>query len=632
MDFDKKNNTKKNCIRWVVLIAVSVVFSILTELVFNYKLIFIGASDRGVFSVDMEEISYTGFELKGNVFVATGEEEAVIRIEKPVKYLSKLSYNRSMGTDTRTFVNVYSGGSVPKEIIDANNRCISLSDQVINGPVEYIEMVFENPYEGMEISSITYDNTINFSWRRMLLFAAGMSIVLFLFLFRKLVGEHIEYAFVYIVLAVGLVMALGFPVQKVSWDEEYHFTSAYNLTFSKVVMTPEIIYYGDAWETGSLMYPKSEKEFAQFKEFLDGSDIYNYDNADQVQKGGFMGLSSIGHIPSAVGMNIARLFKLPLSYLYIFGRVFNLLFYAACCFFAIRYIKLGKRILAVVALMPTNLFLACVYSYDATINGLLFLATAIILSDIADEKAVFNRKKYVLTMGLIFVASAIKIVYIPFVLLILIMPKDRFKTKKDMLIMKGLIIAGVVFVAALLLFFVDLADFMSGDLRGGDVNVAGQVEYILANIPAVAVLVVKSIISSFVSYSVGNGAYGLVGHWGEFPFEILIIASICVIVLTDSSELMLNIKSRVGVALIMLATTVVVWLSMYIVFTPVGVSWIGGVQGRYFAPLRVPFYLLFALPFVKLKIPKALHNAAVLLVPVVLNCGILAVAFCSWAK
>ena len=632
MDLDKNNNGKKNCIRWAVIIAVSIFASVLMELVFNYKLISIGASNRGVFSVDVEEISYTGFALEGNVFVATGEEEAVIRIEKPIKYLGKFSYNRSTGMDTRTFINVYSAGGVSNELIDANNRCIRLSEQVVNGPVEYIEMVFENPYEGMEISGITYDNTINFSWRRMMLFAVGVSIVMFLLLFRKTVGEHIEYAFAYIALAVGLVMALGFPVQKVSWDEEYHFTSAYNLSFSKVVMTPEIIYYGDAYETGSLMYPKSEKEFAQFKEFLDSSDIYNYDTPEQVQKGGFMGLSSIGHIPSAVGMNIARLFKLPLSYLYIFGRVFNLLFYVACCFFAIKYMKLGKRLLAVVALMPTNLFLASVYSYDAMVNGLLFLATAIILSDIVDEKAVFNWKKYVFTMGLIFIASAIKIVYIPLVLLILIMPKDRFKTKKDLLIMKGLIIAGVVFAVALLLFFVDLADFMSGDLRGGDVNVAKQVEYMLGNIPAVAGLVVKNIASSFVSYSVGNGAYGLVGHFGAFPYEILIIASICVIVLTDSSELMLDIKSRVGVALIMLATTAVVWLSMYIVFTPVGSPWIGGVQGRYFAPLRVPFYLLFALPFVKLKIPKALHNAAVLLVPVVLNCGILAVTFCSWAR
>lgn len=632
MDLDKNSNRKKNCIRWAIIIVVSIFASVLMELVFNYKLISIGASDRGVFSVGMEEISYTGFALKGNVFVATGEEVAVIKIEKPIKYLSKLSYNRSTGKDTRTFINVYSGGSVPKEIIDANNRCISLSEQVVNGTVEYIEMVFENPYEGMEISGIIYDNTINFSWRRMLLFAVGVSIVMFLLLFRKTVGVHIEYAFAYIALAVGLVMALGFPVQKVSWDEEYHFTSAYNLSFFKVVMTPEIIYYGDAYETGSLMYPTSEKEFAQFKEFLDGSDIYNYDNPEQVKKGGFMGLSSIGHIPSAVGMNIARLFKLPLSYLYIFGRVFNLLFYAVCCFFAIKYMKIGKRILTVVALMPTTLFLASVYSYDAMVNGLLFLATAIILSDIADEKAVFNWKKYVFTMGLIFMASAIKIVYIPFVLLILIMPKDRFKTKKDMLIMKGLIIAGVVFAVALLLFFVDLADFLSADLRGGDANVARQVEYILNNIPATAGLVVKYIVSSFVSYSVGNGAYGLLGHLGEFPYEILIIASICVIVLTDGSELMLNIKSRVGVALIMLATAAVVWLSMYIVFTPVGSPWIGGVQGRYFAPLRVPFYLLFALPFVKLKIPKALHNAAVLLVPVVLNCGILAVVFCSWAK
>lgn len=631
MNLGENNNGKKNCIRWAVLIAVSIVFSVLTELVFNYKLIFMESSDRGVFFVSMGDISYTGFELKGDTFVATGQEEAVITIEKPIKYLSKLSYSRSMGKDTRTFVNVYSGG-VSRELIDANNRCISLSEQVVNGPVEYVELVFENPYKGMGISGITYDNTINFSWRRMLLFAAGMSIVLFLLLFRKTVGEHIEYAFAYIALAVGLVMAVGFPAQKVSWDEEYHFTSAYNLTISKVVMTPEIIYYSDAYETGSLMYPKSEKEFAQFKEFLDGSDIYNYDKTEQVQKGGFMALSSIGHIPSALGMNIARLFKLPLSYLYIFGRVFNLLFYALCCFFAIKYMKLGKRLLAVVALMPTNLFLACVYSYDAAVNGLLFLAAAIILSDIADEKAVFNWKKYALTMGLIFVASAIKIVYIPFVLLILIMPKDRFKTRKDMLIMKGLIVAGVVFAAALLLFFVDIADFMSADLRGGETNVAEQVEYILANIPAVAVLVVKSIASSFVSYSVGNGAYGLVGHWGEFPFQILIIVSICIIVLTDGSELMLNIKSRVGVALIMLATTAAVWLSMYIVFTPVGVPWIGGVQGRYFAPLRVPFYLLLAQPFVKLKIPKALHNMAVLLVPVVLNCGILAVAFCSWAK
>ncbi|MDE5872300.1 MAG: hypothetical protein K2H07_00135, partial [Lachnospiraceae bacterium] len=61
MDLDKNNNGKKNCIRWAVIIAVSIFASVLMELVFNYKLISIGASNRGVFSAGMEEISYTGF-------------------------------------------------------------------------------------------------------------------------------------------------------------------------------------------------------------------------------------------------------------------------------------------------------------------------------------------------------------------------------------------------------------------------------------------------------------------------------------------------------------------------------------------------------------------------------------------
>ncbi len=627
----KKNNIRKNCIKWAVVIFAALFAAFLAELVFNYKLIFQGADKRGVFPVKMDELSYEGFELQGDVLVATKDKGVIIRIEKPAEYLDRLSYYRSPGKDLPVDIYIYMDKSEPVLFTDFNNRVIEYSEQIVHGPVQYIEMVFEKCYKGMEIKEITYDNELHMNWRRMMLVAVFCSVIMFFILFRDTVGEHIEYAFLYASLSIGLVMAVALPIQKVSWDEEYHFTSAYSIFPSDVVMTPEIVYYGDAYETGSLMYPKSEKEFEQIRDYLDKSRIYDYSNKEQVKKGGFVSMTSLGHLPSAIGINIGRLFKLPLSYLYILGRVFNLLFYVACCFFAIKYIKVGKRLLAVMALMPTNLFLASVYSYDATLNGLLFLATAIILSDMADEKAVFNWKKYILTMALIFTASIIKIVYLPLVLLILVIPKDRFKTKKDCLIMKGIIISGVVFSFILLIFVIDLASVLPADLRGGNVSVEGQMDFISANLPAFIKMLAYNMAASFVSFSVGNKAYGIMGHFGEFPFEILIIAAMCAIVLTDSSELYLSVKCRAGVALVIIATSALVWISMYIVFTPVGFNQIMGVQGRYFAPVRLPLYLLFG-HIVRLKIPKWLHNAAVLCVPVVLVCGIMGVVFCKLAN
>lgn len=633
--------------RLAIVIGIAIALALVVEFMFNFKRIRLGSAGRKPVAITADDVELIGIEQQGDKFVTTGDKNRMI-INKSSAYTYKFAYDCSPGRDFYTLIFVYQtpvGAEHPvyREFKDRNNLCIYHSEEIIKGTYDHIEVAFlhydedlgkEDYIKGLEISNIEYNNDLNINARRFWIVFFFVLIVELMILYRELVAKRIEVGFAIAALGIGLVMVFGFPSYKITWDEEVHFKGSYKMALaSKVVVTPEVDYYFDAQRVASLYYPMSENEFVQFKEFLNNSKIYSKSNPDNyTMKSGPEGLYDVGHIAGSIGINIGRILHLPLWWLYVLGKLTNLLMYIGITYLAIKHMRIGKGIMTVLALMPTILFQASVYSYDATANAFGFLAMSYIITAIADKENVFDWKQCAVFVGGIGVASCVRIVYAPLILLVLLVPKAHFKNKKTWAIVKGGLL-GVCMIGALgLLYLATHSAGIEGDTRGGAVSVSGQIDYIMHNPVAYAKILLYPMWDWLGAYTIGNDALGKFAHLRGFPFNFVFYVIMLFFIFTDTTDIDLKPLIRLGIAVILFGTAVGIWTSMYIFFTPVGMQGINGVQARYFVPLLIPLYLLFNIKYIQNNIPKKVYNTLCVLVPTFLTSGMIFVLMTVLSK
>ena len=78
----------------------------------------------------------------------------------------------------------------------------------------------------------------------------------------------------------------------------------------------------------------------------------------------------------------------------------NLLLYAIGMFFAIRLMPRKKEIIAALAMVPTQVYIATTYTYDVTLNVFMMLGMVLWLKAVLEEKA--NAIRYLLGSVLAF--------------------------------------------------------------------------------------------------------------------------------------------------------------------------------------------------------------------------------------
>lgn len=638
MDNAVKKKYIQNVIKAVIIVVAAVLIGFAAELVFNFKVMRLDKDNRGVIGISMEGLYTEGFTLRGENLVMTGDAGR-IRIDKSSDYVNKLEYTYSFGKDFNSAVRVYPTADAEAagsfiDILDRNNRALKCSEIRIDNSVSYIDIVFSEEAKGIEISSISYDNSFNLSGRRMAAVITFLLIALFLIFYIRVVENRLEYAFLVVGFLTCIAMVFTFPAQKVSWDEAYHFNHSYRMGIGNdIVITPEVRYYGDDNAVATLMFPQTEAEFDGIEDYMDESRIYDKNDAkNEVVKGSFSKLSDVGHIASALGISIARLFRLPLSAVYLFGKIFNVLLYVIVTFFAIKRAKVGKRLLTLVALMPTTLFLASVYSYDATLNAFAFLGFSYILSELAEKDRLMTWKSYIIFVVSMFIVCAVKMVYAPLLLLLLALPNEKFKDKKTKYIMKyGIFILCIAVVIVMILPML-LNPSATGDSRGGATSGSGQLQHIFGNPVGYAKILLLSIVSSAVDFTVGNGIFGTLAHYDFFPFGGYITVLTVFVALTDTPrEKKLGTKLKLLMAAVVFVIVCFVWTAMYISFTPVGNPGINGVQGRYFMPVVLPLLLLFNTDKLQNNIPDRWYNLIVVCAPVLITYSMVAykaIAYC----
>ena len=100
-------------------------------------------------------------------------------------------------------------------------------------------------------------------------------------------------------------------------------------------------------------------------------------------------------------------------------------------FFAIRLTPVGKNFLVLLGLVPVNIQSANSMSADALALALTVALAAFVLAMRYKQKEVMSRRQLIWMYVLTGFLCLCKVVYMPFCLLLFLIPKERFKSRKN---------------------------------------------------------------------------------------------------------------------------------------------------------------------------------------------------------
>lgn len=464
--------------------------------------------------------------------------------------------------------------------------------------------------------------------KQMFCILAGLAAGLLL-AFPKTLGAKPENLFVLFCLLSGWMILFLFPNHAyVNWDAEYHFeqTHIYSYLGEERLTDPDMEFIGmDNTANDRFSWEDTLRTWqSQQERYLNG--------ASEVKYSGLM-LNSIYDIFPAAGMYLGRVLHMTWPWTLYMAKLFNLLTSALCGFFAIRRLKSGKMILACVLLIPTNVFLASVFSYDHGVISFMALGLSYFFAEWQEpEKKLTWRNAFVILGSLTF-ACLTKAFYAPALFFTLFMPRGKWAAdsqgRREYITRKAYVLLTLLaFLISLLPYIIPL---LSGnvvtDMRGGSSDAPmEQIRFILSD-PLRYLRNMFSFQRSYFSPEKSSGLLTFFAYQGMGPGWLVIYILLAVLAFTDKKPCDLALERKpliriIGLFLFYLSTCIICFC-LFITFTDVGADLFDGVQPRYLLPIVYPVLMLVGSGLVAklLNIDKdwkqRLYNGAAFLVSLI---------------
>ncbi|EKE19068.1 MAG: hypothetical protein ACD_9C00151G0003 [uncultured bacterium] len=318
--------------------------------------------------------------------------------------------------------------------------------------------------------------------------------------------------------------------------------------------------------------------------------LFEKDTDEAVQFGGVnCGANPLGYFPQAAGMMMADSLSLPALWGFYFARLFNALVAIFITYMAIKLLPFGKIIFLLIGLLPMTMQQYASLSYDPLHISLVFLFSAYVLNISVRQGKISKKEMILVALSAIFAANA-KWGFFPIMLLLFVLPKDKFLSNKKY----WSYIVSVIFVGAAVFLLSKIGSVSSDGQRDG-IYPLEQILFVLKN-PFNFLLVVvntlyidaNSFLESFL-YKPGWLNFGLAPMFYLFTF-----LGIVLIIRSEKEEVGLTKKQRFIIGLTALLSFLFVFFSLYVFWTKVGGEKVHGVQGRYlisiFPLLVLAFY------------------------------------------
>ena len=419
-----------------------------------------------------------------------------------------------------------------------------------------------------------------------------ISFIGFIFYFLLFKNFQVENLFLVCAIFTGITYMIVFTPYSIS-DESKHINTAYRysnvLTFSGGYRT----------ENGDMLKRAEDTEVFGLRTnpslstyYVIFTHIFDLDKSSTMveTKGETIG-NIFQYIPAAVGITIARMYKLGYIPLIYIARCWNLAFFIAMTYFAIKKAPFGKMIFFITAMLPMTMQQASSCSYDAIVNGLALLFISSCL-DIAFGSRKIKKLDIIILyiLGSTFVAAKAGI-YLFVLLLLLIIPKEKFSNfRKYCLALSG-ILAGMMVV---LVYFNRIKIINAVTISGNrlvDFNnrIAYPFSYIIDNPIGFIKLFINTIIqkgnfyiSSLVGGQLRAGAIEIPGIITIAFIGLLIISSLK----RKDEKLYMTRNNKMIIGVVIVAIFVAFHFAA-LTWTPYGDNVIYGVEGRYFLIILV---------------------------------------------
>ena len=614
-----KKNRKIRSI--VIVLLVAILGSLSIEVCANISAFF--AKQHGIIQIDKKDIEAKKFKKKSKGFELK-DGKGKLRYNVGNEYVKKFVYSYDTtdlvdATITIGFTNSM-GTEETAVIVDKNPILLRKSVVNINKKVKWIELSLKSEPggSGILIKKLQIDNRVTVNEYRVF----GSAIIIFAFgifiINRKKISKNIEYGFVVIATALGLIFVVAIPANKVGWDEETHFKRAYQMSIypGGEYVSTEIDgqFRADTLCNFPDYQPQSYEEKKDWNKTID----QYYKNGDHAvyEKGQLCGVYTVGLVPQAFAIKVARNLGMSFDMMFLAGRLAELLVYIFVMYWAIKIIPVGKRILTFISLIPTSMFLAVTYTYDTIVYSFIMLAIAILMKEWLKEEGYVSGKNIILANIFMIIGCLPKAVYAPVALLGMFIPSEKYKSKTKRNILK--IITIITFLVLMSSFVIPqmLNPNVMEDARGGaGVDSGVQMSLVLGHPIAYAGILMKNILACFAEFSFATNSYRLMGHIQPGGFQYLIPIMVVILILTDyADERVKKIKwnHRVGILILLGASVAFIWTALYIAFNKTGTSVIEGVQGSYYRPLLWLLYLICSSRVVTLNISEKNYNRIIL--------------------
>ena len=462
--------------------------------------------------------------------------------------------------------------------------------------------------EGKENSLGTFFHV--FRW----LFIFTFEIMLYLlFLYYRKVIKSVEILFFALVLSIGGLFACTLPVTgDVSWDDKVHYSNA--LQMSNLA---DYVYNQADIDVINVKYPRTfnMKQAQENIEKLNAS--YNDKGVLSSNKEYKLFYNHIGYLPAALAIGMGRMMNLPFQYLFLFGKLGNLIVYAAVCCYGMKKLKGGKILFAVIAMLPANIYLAANYSYDFWVTGFIMMGTAYLISELQQPDKKLEKKDFLIMLGGFVIGMGPKAIYFCMVFLCMQLGRTKFKTERRFRQYRTAVICASICVALSFLFpLIFSAGANINDIRGGaGVDSAGQIKFIITNPVQYTKILLSFLGNSYLNIVNAPRLIGNMGYLGVGKFSVLAIILMAVAACADRNSCdtgVLTHPFRLSVLGSAFITVCLIATALYVSYNPVASEGIGGCQPRYLLPLV--FVVAYCLGSGKIKfvINKRLINSLLL--------------------
>ncbi len=547
---------------------------------------------------------------KNGKWYQTTSKEAYILLELKESWVNKVQFNYQSSQDFLWKLEYNSEG-----IENTSSSLIHKSVRKVGKNIDSHQIKISFYNKNLKIGDFAVNNKIYINYSRMLVIFLSLFGIFIIIKYRKYFLNHLEKAFLFIVLTTGCLLIITTPKNVyTSWDDHIHLKNSY------VFLNSDVSKFSSALKIENTHHKIEDSFFTTQEErnelYHSLNQIHKKTRNHQIQINNYSNkYNKLVYLPFYLGFKVADICHMNYILSFIMAKLLNFLCYVLLMFLAIKISTYAKKLIFFISLLASNLFLATQFSYDPMITASITLGLAFFLRLLEDEK--MNKKYLFLFICCIIWASLPKAIYCPLLLLILFIPNSKFDNKKQAIVFK--IITTLIMLLLMSTFI--LPFFMgevAGDIRGGNTNASEQLRLILQNPFGYGKTLLKFFIKNGQSLLIGEKTFISFAYLDSYisPFISFIYISNLIFLLyllfSDSfSKKVISNKIKIVFSVIYMGISVLIATAMYLSFTEVGIKDIAGVQTRYFIPLLL--ILLFIMAPTKNKIKKEKKSDPILL-------------------